>query len=68
MCLLAICILSEVRFLTVIFPTFQSCSPMEPWVAHQRRDLLNDGGEVYLPVYSSEDMPDNENLMKTLTP
>lgn len=40
--------------------------PTEPWVAHQRRDLVNEGGEVYLPVYSSETQPESEVLMATL--
>jgi hypothetical protein len=34
-------------------------------VAHQRRDLADDAGEVYLPVYSSETKPDSEILMGT---
>ena len=38
----------------------------EPWVAHQRRDL-KDGGEVYLPVYSSETQPGSEVLLATFS-
>jgi hypothetical protein len=42
--------------------------PTQPWVAHQRRDLAGDeGGEVYLPVYSSETQPESEILMGTFT-
>lgn len=55
---------------TSYFPILGSIvklGPLEPWVAHQRRDLVNDGGEVYLPVYSSETIPDNEVLMKTFS-
>lgn len=53
---------------TSYFPILGSVvklGPLEPWVAHQRRDLLNDDGEVYLPVYSSETVPENEVLMST---
>lgn len=53
---------------TSYFPILGSVvkmGPLEPWVAHQRRDLLNDEGEVYLPVYSSESVPENEILMST---
>lgn len=53
---------------TSYFPILGSVvklGPLEPWVAHQRRDLLNDDGEVYLPVYSSESVPENEVLMST---
>jgi len=39
--------------------------PSEPWVAHQRRDLVNNGGEFYVPVLSTEDMPDGEMIMDT---
>jgi len=47
------------------FPILTFLSNLQ--VAHQRRDLVNDGGEVYLPVYSSETIPDNEVLMKTFS-
>ena len=53
---------------TSYFPILGSVvklGPTQPWVAHQRRDLANDAGEVYLPVYSSENKPDNEVLMGT---
>lgn len=53
---------------TSYFPILGSVvklGPLEPWVAHQRRDLLNNEGEVYLPVYSAETIPDNEVLMLT---
>ena len=51
---------------TSYFPILGSVvklGPLEPWVAHQRRDLVS-GGEVYLPVYSSETKPESEVLMK----
>jgi len=53
---------------TSYFPILGSTvklGPLEPWVSHQRRDLMNDGGEVYLPVYSSETQPESEVLMTT---
>ena len=53
---------------TSYFPILGSVvklGPFEPWVAHQRRDLVNDGGEVYLPMYSSETVPESEVLMAT---
>lgn len=37
--------------------------PTEQWVAHQRRDLSNDGGEVYVPVLASEDYPSGEAIL-----
>ena len=54
---------------TSYFPILGSViklGPLEPWVAHQRRDLVG-GGEVYLPVYSSETQPDSEILMSAFT-
>ena len=56
---------------TSYFPILGSIvklSPAQQWVAHQRRDLANDGGEVYVPVYASETKPDGEvltDLMKS---
>jgi adenylate kinase len=38
--------------------------PTEPWVAHQRRDRV-EGGEVYIPVLSSEEMPTGEVILNT---
>lgn len=55
---------------TSYFPILGSVvklGPLEPWVAHQRRDLINDGGEVYLPIYAAETVPDNEIIMTTLS-
>lgn len=55
---------------TSYFPILGSVvklGPLEPWVAHQRRDLVNDGGEVYLPVFASETQPDSEVLMATFS-
>ena len=39
--------------------------PEQPWVAHQRRDRLNNKGEVYIPVLSTEEQPDGEVIMST---
>lgn len=55
---------------TSYFPILGSVvklGPYEPWVAHQRRDLVDDGGEVYLPIYSSETVPESEVIMATLS-
>lgn len=41
--------------------------PEEMWVSHQRRDLKGGKGEVYVPVYASESMPDSEVLMSTFS-
>ena len=38
--------------------------PSEQWVAHQRRDRVG-GGEVYIPVLSSEVMPTGEVILNT---
>lgn len=51
---------------TSYFPILGSMtklSPRSPWVAHQRRDLRNDEGEVYVPVLSSELMPEGEAIL-----
>ena len=58
---------------TSYFPILGSVvklGPLEPWVAHQRRDLVDkqgNPGEVYLPVYPSEAKPDAEVLMSTFS-
>ena len=39
--------------------------PTQAWIAHQRRDLLNKQGEVYLPVLSSEEKPDGQIILST---
>mmetsp|Transcript_38896 Transcript_38896/g.83785 ORF Transcript_38896/g.83785 Transcript_38896/m.83785 type:complete len:222 (+) Transcript_38896:448-1113(+) len=55
---------------TSYFPILGSVvklGPLEPWVAHQRRDLVDNGGEVYLPIYSSETVPESEVIMTTLS-
>jgi len=38
--------------------------PTHPWVVSQRRDRVNDGGEVYVPILSTEEEPDSEMMMK----
>jgi adenylate kinase len=37
--------------------------PSEPWIAHQRRDYANDGGEIYVPVLASETRPSGEAIL-----
>jgi adenylate kinase len=37
--------------------------PSEPWVAHQRRDRV-DEGEVYVPVVASEERPPGEVILR----
>jgi len=39
-------------------------SPTAPWVAHQRRDLMNNEGEVYVPMLAGEERPDSEAILK----
>jgi adenylate kinase len=53
---------------TSYFPILGSItkrSPYEPWVAHQRRDRVNNEGEVYVPVLSCEEKPEGEVIMRT---
>jgi len=38
--------------------------PSQPWVAYQRRDRVDDGGEVYIPVVSAEDRPSSAITME----
>jgi len=40
-------------------------SPLAPWVAHQRRDLANDGGEIYIPVLAGEYKPEGEVILES---
>jgi len=40
-------------------------SPYEPWVAHQRRDRVNNEGEVYVPVLSCEEKPEGDMILRT---
>jgi len=53
---------------TSYFPILGSVfkkSPSDPWVAHQRRDMVNNGGEVYVPILSTEEQPNSELIMET---
>jgi adenylate kinase len=53
---------------TSYFPILGSIlkrSVFEPWVAHQRRDLANNAGEVYVPVLSSEEKPEGDMILRT---
>lgn len=48
-----------------ILGSISKLSPYEPWVAHQRRDYAENAGEVYVPILSSEEMPDGEVILQT---
>ena len=51
---------------TSYFPILGSMtklSPLAPWVAHQRRDLV-DGGEIYLPVLAGEEKPQGDEILE----
>jgi len=51
---------------TSYFPILGSMTkltPQAPWVALQRRDLANDGGEVYVPMLASEIRPTGEEML-----
>lgn len=53
---------------TSYFPILGSITkrgPFEPWVAHQRRDRVNNEGEVYVPVLASEEKPEGDVILKT---
>jgi Domain of unknown function (DUF1995) len=53
---------------TSYFPILGSIAklhPEEPWIAHQRRDFANDGGEIYLPVLASETMPEGDVILSS---
>lgn len=53
---------------TSYFPILGSITklhPNQPWVAHQRRDFVGDGGEIYVPILASETKPDSEDIMKS---
>lgn len=52
---------------TSYFPILGSMtklSPQAPWVAHQRRDLMNEEGEIYVPILSCEEKPDGEAILE----
>jgi adenylate kinase len=52
---------------TSYFPILGSMtklSPLGPWVAHQRRDLANNEGEVYVPVLAGEDRPPGDVILE----
>jgi adenylate kinase len=51
---------------TSYFPILGSITklhPTEQWIAHQRRDLVNDGGEIYVPVLAGEEKPNGEAIL-----
>jgi adenylate kinase len=37
----------------------------DPWVAHQRRDLAGDGGELYVPILMSETRPGGQVILES---
>jgi adenylate kinase len=39
--------------------------PLEPWVAHQRRDYADGDGELYVPVLAGETIPSGESILST---
>ena len=40
--------------------------PREQWVAHQRCDLANEGGEIYMPILADEEKPSGEAILKAM--
>jgi adenylate kinase len=52
---------------TSYFPILGSItklSPLEAWVVHQRRDLVNNE-EIYVPVLSGEEMPKGDEILES---
>mmetsp|Transcript_28016 Transcript_28016/g.43562 ORF Transcript_28016/g.43562 Transcript_28016/m.43562 type:complete len:526 (+) Transcript_28016:137-1714(+) len=52
---------------TSYFPIFGALGkfgPTEPWIAYHRRDRVNNGGEIYIPIVAGEDRPESEVVMK----
>jgi adenylate kinase len=47
-----------------ILGTMTKMSPLAAWVAHQRRDLANNGGELYIPVLAGEEMPKGDVVLE----
>jgi len=37
----------------------------DAWIAYQRRDRIDNGGEIYVPILSSEQQPDGELILKS---
>lgn len=51
---------------TSYFPILGSIvkpSPLGMWIAHQRRDLANNGGEVYVPILAGEYKPQGDEIL-----
>lgn len=46
-----------------ILGSLSKTSPSAPWVAHQRRDLVDDQGEVYVPILYTEEHPASDLIM-----
>eukprot|EP00594_Rhizosolenia_setigera_P007825 CAMPEP_0178968908 /NCGR_PEP_ID=MMETSP0789-20121207/18532_1 /TAXON_ID=3005 /ORGANISM="Rhizosolenia setigera, Strain CCMP 1694" /LENGTH=454 /DNA_ID=CAMNT_0020654923 /DNA_START=231 /DNA_END=1595 /DNA_ORIENTATION=- len=40
--------------------------PLDPWVTLQRRDLINNGGEVYVPTMATESKPEGEDILSSM--
>ena len=52
---------------TSYFPILGSITklhPTEQWIAHQRRDLKENGGEIYVPILADEEIPSGEAILK----
>lgn len=41
-------------------------SPLDMWIAYQRRDLRNNGGEVYVPILANENPISAESILDSL--
>ncbi|KAG7371850.1 DUF1995 domain containing protein [Nitzschia inconspicua] len=53
---------------TSYFPILGSIfkpGPRDMWIAHQRRDLANDEGEVYVPILAGEEMPKGDEILNS---
>eukprot|EP00542_Grammatophora_oceanica_P010650 CAMPEP_0194041438 /NCGR_PEP_ID=MMETSP0009_2-20130614/13349_1 /TAXON_ID=210454 /ORGANISM="Grammatophora oceanica, Strain CCMP 410" /LENGTH=541 /DNA_ID=CAMNT_0038684951 /DNA_START=15 /DNA_END=1640 /DNA_ORIENTATION=+ len=60
---------TNLHWKTAFFPILGALTklrPNDPWVAHQRRDLVNDGGELYVPLVASETKPSSEVIMEAM--
>lgn len=52
---------------TSYFPILGSIfkpGPRAMWIAHQRRDLANNEGEVYVPILAGEEMPQGDEILE----
>lgn len=52
---------------TSYFPILGSIfkpSPLGMWIAHQRRDLVNNEGEIYVPILAGEIKPKGDEILE----